>query len=75
MSDYRIEYLSDAGQPGLRISLPVPDITTALVVADINRPEGEVELWDGDHQLARLQRDQDCAFWRVGQRLKLNHRQ
>ena len=33
-----------AGQPGLRISLPVPDITTALVVADINRPDGEVVL-------------------------------
>lgn len=66
MSEYRIEYLSNGKQPGLRISLPVPDITTALVVADINRPDGAVELWNGDQQLARLQRDSDSAFWKVG---------
>ncbi len=65
MSEYRIEYLSNGDQPGQRHSFRVPDITTALVVADINHPDGEVELWDGTRQLARLQRDSDCAFWKV----------
>jgi hypothetical protein len=66
MSDYRIEYLSDGEHPDERLSLFVPDLTTALVVAEINRPDGEVELWDGDRQLGHLQRDADCSFWKVG---------
>ena len=66
MSDYRIEYLSDGQHPDERLSLHVPDLTTALVVAEINRPDGDVELWDGDRQLARLQRDADSTFWKVG---------
>lgn len=66
MSDYRIEYLSDGEHPDQRLSLHVPDFITALVVAEINRPDGEVELWDGDRQLARLQRDAASAFWRLG---------
>jgi hypothetical protein len=65
MSDYRIEYLSDGDHPEQRLSLAVPDITTALVVAEINRPDGEVELWQGDRQLARLQRAADSASWTV----------
>ena len=65
MSDYRIEYLSDGEHPDQRLSLHVPDFITALVVAEINRPDGEVELWEGNRQLARLQRAADCAFWTV----------
>lgn len=75
MSDYRIEFFSQGDHPGQRLSLAVPDITTALIVAEINRPDGDVELWEGERRLARLQCEAGAAFWRVGQRLKRNHRQ
>ena len=67
MAHYRIEYLSQGLQPGMRLSLSVPDVITALIVADINIPNGEVELWDGEQQLARLHRETGrSGFWQVG---------
>jgi hypothetical protein len=68
MADYRIEFLTQGPQPAERLSLSVPDIVTALVVADINRPTGDVELWEGDHQIARLHREKrgSAGFWQIG---------
>ena len=62
----RIEYPSQT-LPGQRLSLAVPDVATALVVAQINRPDGAVELWDGDRQIAVLcnQSDTHSPLWRV----------
>ncbi len=68
MPHYRIEYLAQGLHPGERLSFAVPDVQTALVVADINHPHGEVELWDGERQLARLQRENggSAGYWQIG---------
>ncbi len=68
MPQYRIEYEGQDVSEGQRLSLPVPDVMTALIVADINRPHGRVELWDGDRQIARLHRERGGAggYWQVG---------
>jgi len=69
MPQYRIEYLSNQGlQPGERMAMAVPDVRTALIVADINHPHGEVELWDGERQLARLHREDGgrSGYWHIG---------
>ncbi|TIX51266.1 hypothetical protein [Alteraurantiacibacter aquimixticola] len=65
--EYRIEYLSCGNEPGRRMAIPVPDVRTALIVAEINMPGGSAELWDGDRQIARLQRRPGTrsAFWHV----------
>lgn len=63
---YRIQYPS-RGDDGTVLTFSVPDINTALVVAQINLPAGSAELWDGEKQLAVLQRQTGggSAFWRV----------
>jgi hypothetical protein len=68
MPDYRIEYLSQGLNPGERLSMPVPDLRMALIVADINRPTGDVELWDGQQQIARLHREGGgrSGYWQIG---------
>jgi len=58
MTDLRIEYLANGVGATQRHTIPVPDVATALVVAQMNHPTGEVELWQGDRQLARLERQQ-----------------
>ena len=68
MPHYRIEYTSQGRNPGERLSMHVPDVRTALIVADINHPHGEVELWDGERQLARLHREDGgkSSYWQIG---------
>ncbi|WP_370032706.1 hypothetical protein [Qipengyuania mesophila] len=43
------------------------DIATALTVAEINVAEGDAEIWDGGHCLARLSKhgEGQAVFWRV----------
>ena len=68
MQHLRIEYPSSQPGSARRISLDVPDVTTALVVAQINQPGGDVELWDGDRQIAVLRGHGDglSPLWQVG---------
>ncbi len=68
MSDLRIEYLGTGDGAPQRHSVPVPDVQTALIVAQMNSPDGEVELWEGEKQLARFQRQQGdlSPLWLVG---------
>lgn len=68
MQRYRIEYSEIGDTGGQRTCLPVPDIATALVVADINLANGIAELREGETLVARLEkRGQQCAtFWHVG---------
>lgn len=67
MQHLRIEYPStrDAGRT---LSHDVPDVATALVVAQINRPGGDVALWDGDRQIAVLSSQGAglSPLWQVG---------
>ncbi|MFC3100352.1 hypothetical protein [Altererythrobacter lauratis] len=65
---YRIEYFREGMTSGERLSLPVPNLATGLVVADINRPHGDVELWDGEKQIARLHRERGGTggYWQIG---------
>jgi hypothetical protein len=67
MTNLRIEYLSGAEGIPERRTIPVPDIATALVVAQLNSPDGMVELWEGDRQLAVLERQRGdlSPLWRV----------
>ena len=67
MSRYRIEYeCRSAGDARLQ-SLSVPDIQTALIVADINLPRGSAELWEGERHIARIQKQAGprSTYWRV----------
>jgi hypothetical protein len=68
MANLRIEYLALDGAVAQRQSIPVPDVQMALIVAQINSPEGEVELWDGDKRLACLKRQKGdlSPLWLVG---------
>lgn len=67
MSDLRIEYFAAGEGATERHSVPVPDVQTALIVAQMNSPDGEVELWEGERQLARLHRQQGdlSPLWMV----------
>ncbi|WP_340587200.1 hypothetical protein [Erythrobacter alti] len=49
-------------------SLQVPDIATALVVAQINADSGNAELREGERLVARLEKrgPRQMPFWRVG---------
>ncbi len=50
-----------------RQSLDVPDLPTALIVADINLEQGQVEIFDGECLLATLEKQGHGAapYWRV----------
>lgn len=67
MSRYRLEYQADGPAGPQIMSLPVPNIATALIVADINLRHGSAEIWDGDTHLARVQkqRGRNSTYWRV----------
>ncbi|MGB3166458.1 MAG: hypothetical protein WBA68_06750 [Alteraurantiacibacter sp.] len=56
-------------QPGTdtRRELDVPDVTTALVVAQINSAGGQAELKSDDRVIARLERQGRtlAPFWHV----------
>lgn len=65
---YRLEYETRSEEHGERmISLDVPDIVTALVVADINIAGDAAQLWDGDKPIAKLQRQRraNSGYWQV----------
>ena len=66
MNRYRIEIQSNrAGEEAT--SLMAPDIPTALIIAEINMKGGSAALYEGDRQLADLQRQPGtrAAYWRV----------
>ena len=67
MSDYRIEFSDDGTPAGGRHSLSVPDLTTALVVADINLERGVAELHDGDQFLGTIEKRgrEGRTYWAV----------
>ena len=48
-------------------SLDVPDIVTALVVADINMERGVARIHDGDRLVATLEKQgqRTAPFWRL----------
>ncbi|QZH74164.1 MAG: hypothetical protein JY451_10485 [Erythrobacter sp.] len=50
-----------------RHSLDVPDLPTALVVADINLDQGRAEIREGERLLATLEKQGRNAapYWRV----------
>ena len=64
---YRLEYASKSEAGDQVISLDVPDIATALVVADINVPGHSAQLWDGEKKVAQLRRQKnaDSGYWMV----------
>ncbi|GEM_PF-2509765 len=49
-------------------SLHVPDITTALVVAQINADDGSAEIREGERLVAKLEKrgQSQAPFWVVG---------
>jgi hypothetical protein len=61
----RLDFLSETAP--LAQSFDVPDITTALVVADINMQQGQAQLRAGDRLVATLERQpcEGATYWRV----------
>lgn len=60
--------LSLTPKPGAEAQqMDVPDVATALVVADINLTDGSAQLLDGDRLIATLERTSHghAPFWRV----------
>ncbi len=66
MQRLRLDLASGPGDSGH--SLDVPDIVTALVVADINLERGVARIHDGDRLVATLEKQGRGAapFWQVG---------
>jgi hypothetical protein len=56
MQRLRLEFTQHCGARTCQQTFDVPDITTALVVAEINQAEGVVELHNGICRVARLER-------------------
>ena len=67
MGRYRLEFIDEQGNTGARQSFPVPDIITALAVADINMLHGIAEVIDGDKVVATLEKRgrNTGTFWHV----------
>jgi hypothetical protein len=56
-----------AGEDPTSESIDVPDIKTALLVADINVASGRAEIWEGDRLIASIARQSNgpLPFWHV----------
>ena len=56
MQRFELRYADGNGAHSTTQSLDVPDIVTALAVADIVATRGTAEIWDGNRRLAGLSR-------------------
>lgn len=67
MDAYRVEFDNNGTPDGERHSLTVPDVATALVVADINLKKGVAELYDEDGLVATLEKHgrDGKTYWAV----------
>lgn len=67
MQRLRLEFSSQAGPTAPRHCFDVPDMATALLVADINLERGFAEVLDGDKRLARLEKRGEAGrtYWQV----------
>ncbi|RIV87956.1 hypothetical protein [Aurantiacibacter zhengii] len=65
MQRYQLDFRTDAS--GAPQSFDVPDIATALVVADINLADGQASLRDGEKLVARLEKRHvgGSSYWHV----------
>ena len=68
MRRFQLRYPAARGELPVMQSLDVPDIATALVVADIIGAGGMLEISDGNGLVAKVQKQAStgAAFWRVG---------
>lgn len=66
MQELTVNFAPDRGQEWHRMS--VPNITTALVVAQINLDHGLVQIRDGERVLATMEKQGRgiAPFWQVG---------
>ncbi|MCB2066864.1 MAG: hypothetical protein KDE55_23375 [Novosphingobium sp.] len=67
MQRLRLEFVLAGDHSGRRQCFDVPDVTTALVVADINQAQGVAELHRGAQRVARLERrgSNGRTYWHV----------
>lgn len=65
MQRLQLDYRADAD--GTRHTFDVPDIATALVVADINLGEGQAQIRAGDKIMATLEKRHigGSSYWHV----------
>jgi len=65
MQRLRIDFASESATGGH--SMDVPDMATALVVADINMERGVARIHDGERLLATLEKQgrASAPYWRV----------
>lgn len=68
MNKLRVSIQSPDSDAAKDIDIEALDISTALMVADINLGHGDAEIWDGDNRLARLSKmaGAHAPYWRVG---------
>jgi hypothetical protein len=67
MQRFELRYVAGNGSLTATESLDVPDIVTALVVADIVATQGTAEIWSGEKRLAGLSRKSDGPrpLWQI----------
>ena len=67
MQRFKLRYPTNRNKLPVMQSLDVPDIVTALVVAEIVGTGGTLEIRDGEDVLAKVvkQGSDGAAFWRV----------
>lgn len=65
MQRLRLKFASETSDGTL--SFDVPDISTALIVAEINQANGHAEIHDGSRLVATLERRSGPAapYWRI----------
>ena len=62
--ELRIDRLGEADA----LSLDVPDLATALIVADINIASGGARIFEGDRFVAKIEKQspRQAPYWLVG---------
>ena len=68
MRRFQLHYQSAGVTNHAPDQIDVPDIGTALVVADILDADGKIEIRDGEALVARFERrdNSGAPFWQVG---------
>ena len=67
MNRLRVAFHGSPDHESETFALEALDIATALTVVEINLSDGDAEIWEGEHRLARLAKlgEAGTTYWRV----------
>ena len=67
MSRLRVAIHDSPDRTDETIAFDALDMATAIAIVDINLANGNAEIWEGEHRLARLDKlgEARTTYWRV----------